>query len=97
MIAFPLQKLTAAVEAHRQVLRAFTLQLLEATQGMQGILSGSILCLEERYQLLVGVDLEADVPISLSTVLCRYYALKMQVFCEGIDHSEALPTSGQVS
>lgn len=64
---------------------------------MEGILSGSILCLEERYQLLVGADLGGDVPISLCTVLCRYYALKMQVFCEGTDHSEVLPTSGQVS
>lgn len=64
---------------------------------MEGILSGSILCLEERYQLLVGAHLEGEVPVSLRSVLCRYYALKMHVFCEGTDHSEAAPTSGQVS
>lgn len=95
--AYTLQALTGGVEAHLQLLRAFTLQLLNASRGVDAILSGSILCLEERYRLLVRAELEGDELVSLRAVLCRFYAVKLQAFCEGIDHSEALPTSGQVS
>lgn len=87
------------MDAHQQLLRNFTLQLLDAAAagGAGGGLSGSLLSLKERYELLIGAELEEEGgPVGLRAVLRRYYAFKLQAFCDVMADAELLPSAEQV-
>ena len=87
------------MDGHQQLLRSFTLQLLDAAAaGGAGVgLSGNLLVLEERYEQLIGAELEEEGgPVGLRAVLRRYYMLKLQAFCDVMADAEMLPSAEQV-
>ena len=82
-----LQELSAAVEAHVELIRAFTEQLLAA--AAEGSLIGMLLTLEEQHRSVAGAMLlDASATVSLPAVLRQYYRGNLDLYVSACGTNE---------
>ncbi len=82
-----LQELSAAVEAHVALIRAFTEQLLAA--AAEGSLIGMLLTLEEQHRSVAGAMLlDTSATVSLPAVLRRFYRDNLDLYVSACGDGE---------